>query len=315
MDDLERYAEEVVERWKREMSRLPFPAHYRVLDEEVVEVMRNLAEALLRSVEDESLRTEFEEYGRFYRFGEDLGRLRKRGCFTMQEVVQEHLIFRAEFWDHFRETVALKQVADYQLEKEINRCFDYLLQASARAYQSEFSREIRENPLRDPLSGLYNAEYFQGRLVEEVRRSLRYQHELSLVLFEMEDYHQLMDREGGERVKDMVRFIAEHLVRLCRECDVIARISDGGFAVLLPETGLRGGKIVAERLSRFLLRELPSLSSAGRAPVLRWGLASYPEEVRVPERIYDCAREAMIAARLQAPDEVAVYRSAEGLGG
>ncbi len=315
MDGLERYAEEVVERWKREISRLPFPAHYQVLDEQVVEIVRNLTVALLRSVEDESLRSEFEEYGRFYRFGEDLGRLRKRGCFSMQEVVQEHLIFRAEFWDHFRETVALKQVADYQLEKEINRCFDFLLQASARAYQSEFSREIRENPLRDPLSGLYNAEYLQGRMVEEVRRSLRYQHALSLIIFEIEDYHQLLDREGGERVKEMVRFIADHLSRMCRDCDVIARFSDGGFAVLLPETGLRGGKIVAERLSRFLLRELPSLTAGGTAPVLRWGLASYPDEVRVPEKIFDCAREALIAARFEAPDEVAVYRSAGSSGG
>jgi diguanylate cyclase (GGDEF)-like protein len=314
LNNLEQYAEEVVGRWKQEMSRLPFPAHYRVLDGEVVGIISRITLALLEGIEDVGVRREFEEYGRFYRFGEDLGRMRKQNCFTMQELVQEHLIFRGEFWGLFRETVALKQVADYQLEKEINRCFDFLLQASAKAYQSEFSREIRENPLRDPLSGLYNAEYFQGRLVEEVRRSVRYGHELSLVLFEMEDYHQLLDREGGERVKEMVRFIAEHLARLCRECDVIARVSDGGFAVLLPETGLRGGKIVAERLSRFLLRELPALSASGSAPALRWGLASYPDEVKVPEKIFDCAREAMIQARYEAPDEVAVYRSPGGAG-
>ncbi len=105
-----------------------------------------------------------------------------------------------------------------------------------------------------------------------------------------------------------MRFIAEHLERLCRDCDVIARVSDGGFALLLPETGLRGGRIVAERLSHYLLLELPAMTSGETAPMLRWGLASYPSEVTDPEKIYDCAKEAMIQARYEAPDEVVVYR-------
>ncbi len=298
-----------MERWEQEVSRLPFPAHYRVLGDEVLEIMRALTGALLGGLEDEEARREFEPSGLYNRLGEDLGRLRKRGGFTMQELVQEHLIFRNEFWGYFRETVALKQVVDYQLEKEINLCFDALLQAEAKAYQSEFSREIRENPLRDPLTGLYNAEYFQGRLVEEARRSVRYDHELSLALFEIENYFELQDAEGGERLKGIAGFIAENLERLCRDCDVIARVSDGAFALLLPETGLRGGRIVAERLSRFFLRELPALTLGELTPQLRWGLAAYPSEVKAPDRLFECAREAMVEARCEAPDEVVVYRT------
>lgn len=308
MDRLEEHTQQVMERWRQEVSRLPFPTHYRLMDDEVVYTMHELTQGMLYCLEEEEMRREFEPSGKYYRLGEDLGRLRKQGDFTMQELVQEHLIYRNEFWGYFRETVALKQVVDYQLEKEINRCFDAILQASAKSYQSEFSREIRENPLRDPLTGLYNAEYFQGRLVEETRRSVRYDHELALVLFEIENYFDLQEAEGGERLKGIMSFIAEHLERLCRDCDVIARVSDGGFAMLLPETGLRGGKIVAERLSRFYLRELPALTLGELAPLLRWGLAAYPSEVKAPDRLYDCARDAMIAARYEAPDEVVVYR-------
>lgn len=308
LDQLKEHTERVMERWQQEVSRLPFPAHYRVMDGGVVDTMQELTQALLGCLEDEEMRREFEPFGKYYRFGEDLGRLRNQDDFTMQELVQEHLIYRNEFWGYFRETVALKQVVDYQLEKEINRCFDAVLQASAKAYQSEYSREIRENPLRDPLTGLYNADYFKGRLVEETRRSVRYDHELSLVLFEIENYFELREAEGGEKLKEIMSFIAEHLGRLLRDCDVIARVSDGGFALLLPETGLRGGKIVAERLSRYLLMELPVLTSSDQTPLLRWGMATFPSEVKIPDRLYDCAREAMIQARYEAPDEVVVYR-------
>ncbi len=198
MDQLKEHTERVMERWQQEVSRLPFPAHYKVFDGDVLKTMEELTGALFGSLEDEAMRREFEPSGKYYRYGEDLGRLRNQGDFTMQELVQEHLIYRNEFWGYFRETVAMKHVVDYQLEKEINNCFDAILQASAKAYQSEYSREIRENPLRDPLTGLYNADYFKGRLVEETRRSVRYDHELGLILFEMENYFDVQDSEGGK---------------------------------------------------------------------------------------------------------------------
>jgi diguanylate cyclase (GGDEF)-like protein len=279
-----------------------------------VEKVGELVSALLRSVEEEGIRVEFSPHGRLYHLGEDLGRVRKQHGFAIEELVQEHLILRNAFWDVCCNSMGITRVVDYQLEKSINSCLDNLLLAAAKAYQGEFSREVRQNPLRDPLTGLFNFNYFQGRLGEELRRSIRYQHEITLVLFELENYFQLMEEEGGEKLKEIVKFIAKKLDHMTRECDVVARIGEGGFALLLPETGMRGGRIMAKRLSTFFLKELPALAAKEIAPVLRWGLASYPQEVQVPEKLYDCASRAMLRARFEAPDEVVVYRSSNGGG-
>lgn len=306
---------ELLERWKEEIQRLPVPAHVQVVDGEPGERMQRLASALLSVVEDEAAAASFEVGGDAYRDAEELGRLRRQQGFSIEELVQEHVIMRNEFWNFFHEAVDMKRVVDFHLEKRVNACFDLLLQAAASAYHYQTSREIMENPLRDPVTGLYNQSYFHGRMIEELRRSVRYKHDITLVLFEIGNYYQLMENEGKEAMERMLQHIAVSLSRMTRDCDVVARLGEGSFAALLPETGWRGGKVMAERLCRFFLRELPALTPGGAIPELYWGLASFPEEVHLPEKLYACAVEAMRGSRSLARGEIAVYRGSEGREG
>jgi hypothetical protein len=59
-------------------------------------------------------------------------------------------------------------------------------------------------------------------------------------------------------------------------------------------------------------RELPPMVKGGEAPVLCWGLASFPEEVGQPEMLYAAAVEAMRASRSGTPGEVVIYRGGAG---
>lgn len=308
-------AKDLLDRWKEEIQRLPVPAHVQLVDGEAGERLERLARALLSVVEDEAAAATFQVGGGNYREAEEMGRLRCRQGFSVEELVQEHVILRNEFWNLFHESVDMKRVVDFHLEKRINSCFDNLLQAAAAAYHYQTSREIMENPLRDPVTGLYNQSYFHGRMMEELRRAVRYRHDITLVLCEVGNYSQLMENGDRESVENILRFIASSLVRMTRECDVIARLGEGSFAALLPETGWRGGRVMTERLCRFLERELPSRVIGARTPELFWGLASFPEEVRLPERLYACAVEALREARSLACGEIAVYRNSESRGG
>ncbi|MDY6793658.1 MAG: GGDEF domain-containing protein [Actinomycetota bacterium] len=304
----------LLERWKQEMQRLPLPAHIQVTEGEAEKVMELIATAVLKAVDDDSAAVRFEADGDCYGVAGDLGCLRKSQGFSIEELVQEHIILRNEFWNIFREQVDMKHVVDFALEKRINGCFDILLQASASAYQYEYSREIMENPLRDAVTDLHNKSYFHGRMIEELRRSVRYDHEISLVLFEVSNYYQVKEAEGGEQVNEFLRFIAGTLSRMTRDCDVVARMGEGSFAVLLPETGWRGGGVMAERLSKYFHAEMRHAISGESTPELTWGLASFPDEVRLPEKLYACAVEAMRSSRSLGPGEVVIYRSSENRG-
>ena len=301
-------AHALLERWRQEMQRLPLPAHVQATEEEAGERMARLAEALTAAAADPEAVEDFEVGAGVYSEAEGLGRLRRLQGFSIEELVQEHIIMRNEFWNVFRERMELRQAVDYQLEKRMNGCFDQLLQAAASAYHYEHSRQMMENPLRDAETGLYNKSYFHGRMIEEVRRSVRYEHDITLVLFELSNYLALRQAAGSEGAREVTGGIAASLGRMTRDCDVVARLSEGGFAVLLPETGWRGGEVMAERLRRYLSGELPPPGPARIAPELCWGLASYPEEVSLPERLYASAVEAMHASRSRGRGELVIFR-------
>lgn len=311
MASLDENTEILLEQWKREIQRLPLPAHIQVAEGEALENMRRMAQAVLKAVDDGEAVALFEVNAEAYRSAQDLGRLRRKQGFSIEELVQEHVILRNEFWNLFREQVDLKHVVDFHLEKRINRCFDVLLQASASAYHYDFSRDIMENPLRDGVTKLYNKSYFHGRMIEELRRSVRYNHDITLVLLEVTNYYQLKKAGGEEKVGDLLRLIAAALSRMTRDCDVVARLGEGTFAVLLPETGCTGGQVMAARLSMHFAKELPPAVGVENPPELSWGLASFPEEVKLPEKLYACAVEAMRSSREQRPEKVGVYRSSE----
>ncbi len=308
-------ADLLLERWKQEIQRLPLPAHVQVVEEEAGERMARLAGALLEAVKDAGDVERFQVGGDAYADAEGLGRLRRQQGYSIEELVQEHIIMRNEFWNVFREQVDMKQVVDFHLEKRVNGCFDLLLQAAASAYHFEHSREMMENPLRDDETGLYNKSYFHGRMIEELRRSVRYERDITLVLLEMSNYVAIRDLEGDEATGGIVRYIAASLGRMTRDCDVVARMGEGGFAVLLPETGWRGGQVMAERLSKHMQRELPPMVAGEKAPEICWGLASFPEEVIQPEMLYAAAVEAMRSSRSSNNGEVVIYRGEKSGGG
>jgi diguanylate cyclase (GGDEF)-like protein len=308
-------ADVLLERWKQEIQRLPLPAHVQVVEEEAGERMARLAAALLEAVKDAGAVERFRAGGDVYADAEGLGRLRRQQGYSMEELVQEHIILRNEFWNVFREQVDMKQVVDFHLEKRVNGCFDLLLQAAASAYHFEHSREMMENPLRDDETGLYNKSYFHGRMIEELRRSVRYEHDITLVLLEMSNYFTIRDMEGEETTGGIMRYVAASLGRMTRDCDVVARMGEGGFAVLLPETGWRGGQVMAERLAKHMQRELLPMVAGEKAPELCWGLASFPEEVNQPEMLYASAVEAMRSPRSSAHGEVVIFRGEESREG
>lgn len=300
----------LMERWKAEMERLPLPVHVEVTGGEAEKAVRILVEAVAGIVEgDEAGGTSDCREEAVLQAAEKLGRLRRRHEFSMEELVQEHLILRNEFWTIFREQMDLRKVVDFALERRVNGCFDLFLQAAASAYHYEYAREMRENPLRDELTNLYNKSYFHGRLIEELRRSVRYDHQITLVVFQVENRRRLEQSEGEEGLNRILRFLGHTLSRLTRDCDVSARLGETTFAVLLPETGWQGGEVMVERLRKYFSSRLPSTVKGEERPELSWGLASYPEEVKLPEKLYACAVEALRRSRELAGRPV-VYRGA-----
>jgi diguanylate cyclase (GGDEF)-like protein len=96
--------------------------------------------------------------------------------------------------------------------------------------------EARKQAETDALTGLYNQRYFHETLRREVLRAQRYDRNLALILFDVDDFKSINDQVGhlaGDRVLAQA---ADRLREVVRNVDVPCRIGGDEFAVILPES-------------------------------------------------------------------------------
>lgn len=111
--------------------------------------------------------------------------------------------------------------------------------------------ERRRMAMTDALTDAYNRRYFMNHLRREIKRTRRSGGDLVLAVFDIDHFKHINDRFGhaaGDAV--LVEFARRMKEALPRETDWCARLGGEEFAVVLAETGLAGGQIVAESLRR-----------------------------------------------------------------
>jgi diguanylate cyclase (GGDEF)-like protein len=127
------------------------------------------------------------------------------------------------------------------------------------------NEQLEQLAITDELTGLYNHRHFYSRLGEEVKRSHRYSHPLSLIIADIDNFKRYNDTCGhvsGDRIlKIMARMVAEN----ARENDLAARYGGEEFAIILPETTLDTARVVAERM-RSIIESSPELHDPAIRP-------------------------------------------------
>jgi GGDEF domain-containing protein len=134
----------------------------------------------------------------------------------------------------------------------------YILHRRAKDFNENRSR-LRAIESTDPLTGLTIAPVLSLRLRDALRRSRRYGHECGLVLVELSNHGDIVQREGREAGDRALVVAASRLSLVVRDVDTVCRIADTRFAMLVegPEDlKLLGQHIVAKGLERIPL--LPS---------------------------------------------------------
>lgn len=129
-----------------------------------------------------------------------------------------------------------------------------LLAISVR--NAQLFREVRENSLRDGLTGCFNRTHALEVIDTELRRARRSQSPVSLIIFDLDHFKDVNDRHGHLCGDTVLAAIGAKMRDVLRGSDLKCRYGGEEFLVLLPETPLDGAKRVAETLRRDFL-EMP----------------------------------------------------------
>jgi diguanylate cyclase (GGDEF)-like protein len=112
----------------------------------------------------------------------------------------------------------------------------------------ENQEALQELSVRDQLTGLFNHREFYRLLGEELARSLRYGHRLSLLMLDIDYFKRVNDSYGHLAGDQVLRRLPELIRRQLRVNDLPCRYGGEEFGVILPETGAEQALEVAERI-------------------------------------------------------------------
>jgi diguanylate cyclase (GGDEF)-like protein len=117
---------------------------------------------------------------------------------------------------------------------------------------SDLFREVRENSLRDDLTGCYNRTHALEVIEAELRRARRSHSPVSVIMFDIDHFKDINDRFGHQGGDAVLTAVGERMRAVLRGSDLKCRYGGEEFLVLLPETPLEGAKRVADTMRREL---------------------------------------------------------------
>jgi diguanylate cyclase (GGDEF)-like protein len=112
--------------------------------------------------------------------------------------------------------------------------------------------DLRENSLRDGLTGCFNRTHALDVIDTELRRARRAQTPVSLIMFDIDRFKEINDRYGHLCGDAVLAAVGVRMREVLRGSDLKCRYGGEEFLVLLPETPLEGAKRVADTLRREL---------------------------------------------------------------
>ena len=117
---------------------------------------------------------------------------------------------------------------------------------------AQLFHDLRENSLRDGLTGCFNRTHALDVIDTELRRARRAQTPVSLIMFDIDRFKDINDRYGHLCGDAVLAAVGLKMKDVLRGSDLKCRYGGEEFLVLLPETPLEGAKRVADTLRREL---------------------------------------------------------------
>jgi diguanylate cyclase (GGDEF)-like protein len=143
--------------------------------------------------------------------------------------------------------------------------------------RAERGRRLRELLLRDPLTGLLNHSTLLAELDYAVDYCRRHGGSLSLLVFDLDRFHEVNERFGHLVGDQVLRHVANVFRSNVRASDLIGRFGGEEFAMVLRGVGAEGAAVVAAKLRRVLGEQSATTAEGVIIPLhVSVGWACYP---------------------------------------
>jgi diguanylate cyclase (GGDEF)-like protein len=146
----------------------------------------------------------------------------------------------------------------------------------------------------DRLTGLCNRRKLDQALTAEWRRAIRYGTPFSVIMVDLDNFKNVNDNHGHEVGDAVLVCVADILIGMSRETDIVGRWGGEEFLLICPETGLEEAYSLAQNLRLGI--ESMVFPTIGRHLTASFGVAEYVSNLK-PDLLVRQADEAMYRAK------------------
>ena len=167
--------------------------------------------------------------------------------------------------------------------------------------------ELREQAIRDPLTGLYNRRYLTEALEREFARARRESYPISFVMIDIDHFKDINDSFGHPAGDAILQRLATLILSQTRIGDIVCRYGGEEFLVVLPNVSSEIAYQITERWRLSFMGLTLPLTLGARKATISCGISIFPEHGEGGAVLISLADKAMYQAKAAGRNRVIIW--------
>jgi diguanylate cyclase (GGDEF)-like protein/PAS domain S-box-containing protein len=166
---------------------------------------------------------------------------------------------------------------------------------------------LRQQSIRDPLTGLYNRRYLEESLERELLRASRSNKNVGLMMIDVDHFKQFNDTHGHPAADVVLSAVAHLFSATVRGEDLVCRYGGEEFVIMLPEADLdttcQRAEAIREKVAQLNVQYQGQVLQQISVSI---GTGIFPEHGQTPEAIIHSVDQALYRAKNNGRNRVEV---------
>ncbi len=184
---------------------------------------------------------------------------------------------------------------------------DITSQKMAEAEIQHLHTQLREQAVRDPLTGLYNRRYLDEILERELARAQRGALPISFAMIDIDHFKKINDAFSHVAGDAGLQKLAHQILGQVRTSDIICRYGGDEFLVILPNITAEISLQIAERWRRSFMGSTLPLEYGSIRCTISCGISEYPVHGKTSEELIFAADKALYQAKSEGRNCTKIY--------
>ncbi len=167
--------------------------------------------------------------------------------------------------------------------------------------------KIKEQSVRDPLTGVYNRRYLDETLPREMARAHREFTPLSIVMVDLDHFKEINDTYGHTAGDEVIKRITASLVASIRQNDFVCRFGGEEFIIVMPGMEAQQAYERMEICRKEIERTITLYNNKKISVTISGGISSYEPHHTTQEELIKMADNALYYSKINGRNQIKIH--------